>query len=80
MVFAFHEQEPNSSNQQKDCPICHLIQEQGQKKSLDEIEVSLKQTVHIHTSFTGLGTQIQLFATRLSNFFGSESLCVERLN
>jgi hypothetical protein len=41
-VFTFHEQEPNSANQQMDCFICHLIQEQGQKMSLDEIKTSLK--------------------------------------
>jgi hypothetical protein len=37
-VFAFHEQEPNSLNQQTDYLICHLIQEQGQKKSMDDIK------------------------------------------
>jgi hypothetical protein len=45
-VFAFHEQEPNSANQQTDFLICHLVQEQGQKKSLNEIKASLKQAVH----------------------------------
>ena len=33
MVFAFHEQAPNSGQQQMNYLICHLIQEQGQKKS-----------------------------------------------
>jgi hypothetical protein len=32
-VFAFHEQESNSSHQQMDFIICHLNQEQGQTKS-----------------------------------------------
>jgi hypothetical protein len=79
-IFAFHEQEPNSSNQQTDYLICHLVQEQGQKKSLDKIKASLKQTVHIPKDFIGLGTQLQLFATASSIFFGSESICTEKLN
>jgi hypothetical protein len=79
-VFAFHEQEPNSSNQQTDYLICHLIQEQGQKKSIEDIKASLKQTVHIPKDFVGLGTQLQLFATVLSIFFGSKSFCTEKLN
>ena len=67
-VFTFHEQEPNSSNQQTDYLICHLVQEQGQKKSLDEIKASLKQSVHVPKDFTGLGTQLRLFATASSIF------------
>ncbi len=55
-IFAFHEQEPNSSNQQTDFLICHLIKEQGQKKSLDKIKASLKQAVHVPSDFVGLGT------------------------
>ena len=43
-VFAFYEQAPNSNVQHMDYLICHLIQEHGQKKSLDEIKSSLKQT------------------------------------
>jgi hypothetical protein len=65
-VFAFHEQEPNSSNQQTDFLIRHLIQEQGQKKSLDEIKASLKQAVHESLDFVCLGTQLQLFAAASS--------------
>ncbi len=80
IVFAFHEQEPNSTSQQTDYLICHLIQEQGQKKSLDDIKASLKQTVHAPKDFVGLGIQLQLFATASSIFFGSESLCTEKLN
>jgi hypothetical protein len=79
-VFAFHEQEPNSTSQQTDYVICHLIQEQGQKKSLDNIKASLKQTVHVPKDFVGLGTQLQLFAIALSIFFRSKSLCTEKLN
>jgi hypothetical protein len=41
-VFAFHKQEPNSANQQTDFLICHLIEEQGQTKSLNEIKASLR--------------------------------------
>jgi hypothetical protein len=79
-VFAFHEQEPNSSNQQTDYLICHLIQEQGQKMSINNIKASLKQTVHAPKDFFGLGTQLQLFATASSIFFGSKSFCMEKLN
>jgi hypothetical protein len=58
-VFAFHKQELNSANQQTDYLICHLIQEQGQKKSLGEIKASLKQAVHIPSDFVSLlGTQL----------------------
>ena len=71
-VFAFHKQKPNSPNQQTD----YL----SQKKSPDEIKASLKQTVHVPKDFTGLGTQLQLFATALSIFFGSKSICTEKLN
>ena len=78
-VFAFHEQEPNSLNQQKFYLICHLIQKQGYKKSLDKIKASLKQTVHIPNNFTGLRTHLQLFAT-MSSIFWSKSLCTERLS
>ncbi len=49
-VFAFHEQELNPSNQQTDYLICHLIQEQGQKKSIEDIKASLKQTVQVPRS------------------------------
>jgi hypothetical protein len=80
MVFAFHEQEPNSLNQQTDYLICHLIQEQGQKRSFNDIKASLKQTVHIPKDLVGLGTQLQLFATAVSIFLGSKSFCTEKLN
>jgi hypothetical protein len=80
MGFTFHEQEPNSSNQQTDYLICHLIQEQGQKKPIDNIKASLKQTVHEPKDFVGLGTQLQLFATVSTIFFGSESFFTEKLN
>jgi hypothetical protein len=80
IVFTFYKQEPNSTSQQTDYLICHSIQEQGQKKSLDDIKASLKQTVHVPKDFVGLGTQPQLFVTALSNFFGGKSLCTEKLN
>ncbi len=79
-IFAFHEQEPNSLNQQTDYLICHLIQEQGQKKFINDIKAPLKQTVHVPKDFVGLGTQLQLFATASSMFFGRESFCTEKLN
>jgi hypothetical protein len=59
--------------------ICHLIQEQGQKKSLDKIKASLKQAVHIPLDFVGLGTQLQLFAVALSIFFGKEGVFTDKL-
>jgi hypothetical protein len=79
-VFAFHEQEPSSLKQQTDYLICHLIQEQGRKKSIDEIKASLKQTVHVPKNFTGLGTQLQLFVTASPIFFESKNICMEKLN
>ena len=78
-IFAFHEQEPNADNRQQDHLICHLIQVEGQKKTLDEIKASLKQSVHVPTDFNGLGTQIQLFAAAASIFFGEESICTMSL-
>ncbi len=77
--FASHKQEPNSSNQQTDFLICHLIQEQGQKKSLHEIKASLKQAVHVPSDFIGFGTQLQLFAAALSIFWGEQSVCRDKL-
>ncbi len=79
-VFAFYEQAPNSGVQQMDYLICHLIQEQGQKKSLDEIKSSLKQTVHVTKDFDGLGSQLVLFATASAIFFGRESTCTDKLD
>jgi hypothetical protein len=78
-VFAFNEQEMNSWNQQAGYLICHFIQEQGQKKSIDDIKSSLKQTMHVPNDFIGLETQLQLFATASSIFFGSKSFCKEKL-
>ena len=79
-VFAFFEQAPNSGQQQMDYLICHLVQEQGQKKSLEEIKSSLKQTVHVPKDFDGLGSQLVLFATASAIFFGKESICTDRLD
>jgi hypothetical protein len=36
--------------------------------------------VHVPKDFAGLGTQLQLFATASSIFFGSKSFCTEKLN
>jgi hypothetical protein len=55
--------------------ICQLVQTQGQKKSLDKIKASLKQTVHVPTDFNSMGTQFQLFAAACEVFFGDESVC-----
>ncbi len=59
--------------------MCHLIQAQGQKKSLNEIKASLKQAVHIPLDFVGLGIQLQLFMAVSSIFFGKESVCTDKL-
>ncbi len=79
-IFAFHEQELNSDNRQHDYLICHLIQVEGQKKSLDEIKASLKQSVHVPSNFNGLGTQIQLFGAASTIFFSEDSVCTSNLN
>jgi hypothetical protein len=60
--------------------VCHLIQEQGQKKSLDEIKSSLKKTVHVPKDFDSLGSQLILFKTASAIFFGMESICTDRLD
>jgi hypothetical protein len=78
--FAFHEQEPNSDNRHNDYLIYHLIQVEGQKKSLDEIKPSLKQLVHVPSDFNGLEIQIQLFGAALTIFFGEDSVCTSNLN
>jgi len=70
-VFAFHEQTPLSESRQNIYLICQLGQTQGQKKSLDEIKASLKQTVHVPTDFNSMGTQFQLFAAACEVFFGN---------
>jgi hypothetical protein len=79
-MFAFREQEPNMDSRQEDFMICHLIREEGQKKSVDEIKASLKQTVHIPSDVNGLGIQIQLFEKASRIFFGDESALTDSLN
>jgi hypothetical protein len=79
-VFGFFEQEPNAKSMKEDYLICHLIQEQGQKKSIDEIKASLKQTVHVPKDFNGMGNQLQIFAAASSIFFGPESMLTSSLN
>jgi hypothetical protein len=74
-VFAFHKQEPLLDSHQNDYLICQLIQTQGQKKLLDEMKASLKQTVHI--PIHSMGTQLQLFAARCEIFWRREFLLHE---
>jgi hypothetical protein len=74
-VFAFHKQEPLSDSRQSNYLICQLVQTQGQKKSLDEIKASLKQTAHEQSDFNSTGTQFQLFAVACEIFFGEDSVC-----
>jgi hypothetical protein len=78
--FAFHKQELNSDERQQDYLICHLIQVEGQKKTLEEIRALIKQLVHVPSDFTGLGTQIQLFGAALIIFFGKDSVCTLSLS
>jgi hypothetical protein len=60
--------------------VCHLIREEGQKKPVDKIKASLKQSVHIPSNVNGLRIQIQLFAKASRIFFGEESVLTEYLN
>jgi hypothetical protein len=60
-VFAFFEQPPLSDAKQQSYLACHLIHENGQKQSLDDIKASLKQEVVIPKDFTSLGMQLQYF-------------------
>ncbi len=78
-VSAFHKVEPLSNSCQKDYLICQLVQTQGQKKMLNKIKASLKQTVHIPSDFNGMGTQLQVFAAAYEIFFGKESVCATSL-
>jgi hypothetical protein len=78
-VFAFHKAEPLSNSRQKDYLVCQLIQTQGQKKTLDKIKASLKQTVHIPSDFNGMGTQLQVFAAACEILRGKESVCATSL-
>jgi hypothetical protein len=59
-IFAFHEQEPNSNERQNDYLICHLLQVEGQKKSLDEIKASLKQSVNQEGKKINLGVCVSV--------------------
>ena len=74
-VFGFNEQEQLSGSHQIDYLICQLVQAQAQKKSLDEIKTSSKQTVHVPTDFNSMGTQLQLFTATCEIFFGDKNVC-----
>ena len=63
-VFAFYEQAPNSGKQQMGYLICHLIQEQGQKKSLDEIKASLKSKQFTYLKISTV-SGLSLFSSQL---------------
>jgi hypothetical protein len=79
-IFAFRKQELHTDSRQEDYMVSHLIREEGRKKSVDEIEASLKQSVHIPSDVNGLGIQIQLFAKAWRIFFGEESVLTDCLN
>jgi hypothetical protein len=79
-IFAFREQEPNTNNRQEDFLVCHLLQEEGQKKSVDEIKASLEQSVHVPSNIYNLGIQVQLFEKAARIFFGEESVLTKCLS
>ncbi len=78
-IFAFHELEPLSDSHQNDHLTCQLVQTQGQKKLLNEIKASLKQTVHVPNNFNSMGTQLQIFTAGCEIFFGDKSVCITSL-
>ncbi len=57
-IFAFHKQEPKLGQSPAWLSYLPPNSVEGQKKSLDEIKASLKQSVHVPSNFNGLGTQI----------------------
>ncbi len=77
--FIFHEQEPKSNNPQQDYLNCHLLQVEGQKKSLEETKTLLKQAVHVPSGYNGPGTDIQYFAAASNIFFSTDSICTTNL-
>jgi hypothetical protein len=79
-IFAFQEQAPHTDSRQEDYMVCHLIREEWQKKSVNEIKAALKQSVHIPSNVNSLGIQIQVFAKASRIFFGEESVLTECLN
>ncbi len=79
-VFAFYEQPPLSDAKQANYLMCHLINENGQKQSVDEIKASLKQEVIVPRDFNELGTQLQYYVGAVEIFFGTESRLRIELN
>lgn len=73
-AFAFFEQQPLCNTRQHNYLTCSLIQQQGQRLTLEEIKASLKQEVVVPKDFTELGTQLQLFVGAVGIFFGDESI------
>ncbi|KAL3809165.1 hypothetical protein ACHAXA_004664 [Cyclostephanos tholiformis] len=72
-IFAFREQEPNTDTHQEDFLDCHLLREEGQRKSVNDIKASLKQPVHVPSDINSLGIQVQLFQKAASIFFAEYS-------
>ena len=79
-VFAFYEQPPLSNAKQENYLTCHLIHENGQKQSLDEIKASMKQEVIVPKDYNSMGTQLQYFVGAVEIFFGAESILRIELN
>jgi hypothetical protein len=74
-VFVFRELETLLDSSQNDYPICQPVRTQGEKKLLDKIKTSPKQTVHVPTDFNSKGTQLQNFTSGCEIFFGDKSAC-----
>lgn len=79
-VFAFFEQPPLSNAKQENYITCHLIHENGQKQSMEEIKASMKQEVIVPKDYTLMGTQLQYFVGAVEIFFGAESILRIELN
>ena len=79
-VFAFFEQPPLSNAKQENYLTCHLIHENGQKQSLDEIKASMKQEVIVPKEYATMVIQFQYFVGAVEIFFGSESILRIELN
>lgn len=79
-IFAFFEQPPLSNVKQENYLTCHLIHENGQKQSMEEIKASMKQEVIVPKDYTLMGTQLQYFVGAVEIFFGAESTLRIELN
>eukprot|EP00957_Ditylum_brightwellii_P179464 13671028-Ditylum_brightwellii.AAC.2 len=54
--------------------VLHLLQTQGQKRTLDECKQSAKQTVEVPMSVDNIEIQIELFLAAIQIFLTGDSL------